>query len=176
MDDGEGFTEARDFLRAHALDRVPHSAGDLLAHLDGTRALLSAWGAREALCLAGLFHSVYGTEMFGGAALPAALRDEARRRIGDEAERLAWLFGVLDRASFTRAVRGDGPALDRRSGAALAVTREELADLANLYVANAVEQVPRLPEICAIVERSLLEPCVGLLLPGAATALAAMAP
>jgi hypothetical protein len=163
---------ALELLRAHALDRVPHSAEDLLAHLQGTCALLRAWGAREALALAGLCHSVFGTEMFGGDALPTSLRDDLSARIGAEAARLVWLFGVIDRRSFTAAARGQGRPRARRSGELLELDERDLADLAELYAANAVEQLPRLPLICALVERELLKPCVGLLSPAASEALA----
>ncbi|MCA9659471.1 MAG: hypothetical protein KC486_14085 [Myxococcales bacterium] len=163
---------ALELLRAHALDRVPHSAEDLLAHLQGTYALLRAWGAREALALAGLSHSVFGTEMFGGEALPASLREALRARIGDEAARLVWLFGVIERRSFTAAARGQGPARARLTGAVLELEDRDLADLAELYAANAVEQLPRLPRICALVERELLSPCAALLSPAASEALA----
>ncbi|MEZ4450575.1 MAG: hypothetical protein R3B09_13930 [Nannocystaceae bacterium] len=158
----------------HARERVAHSSADLLAHLEGTYALLRAWGAREAVALAGLCHSVFGTEMFGGDALPEDLRGELAAVIGGEAARLVWLFGVIDRASFTAAVRGEGPAIDRRGGADLELSAADLADLAEIYAANAVEQIPRLPGIVAVVERALLGPCAALLSPAAREALAAV--
>lgn len=160
------------FLDGLSLARRQHSGADLAAHLIGTRALLRSWGAREPLCQAGLFHSVFGTEMFPVEAPPTTLRAEVRALIGAEAERLAWLFGQVDRASFTHQVTGAGPCVSRHSRAPLELSDLDLADLANLYTANAVEQLPRLPEICAVVERALIAPCDALLLPAARTALA----
>ena len=173
-EDDDSAAAVIDFLRAHALARVPHSAADLLAHLRGTAALLRRWGARDPVVLAGLCHSVFGTEMYGGEALPEGLRGSLAALIGDEAARLCWLFGVIERASFGAAVRGEGPAIDRRCGVRIEVSEEELAELAEIYAANAVEQIPRLPEVCAVVERSLLAPGADLLSPAAAAAVAAM--
>ena len=162
------------FLEGLAVARRRHSGADLAAHLVGTQALLHSWGARGPLCRAGLFHSVFGTEMFPVELPPDTLRAEVRDMIGAEAERLAWLFGQIDRESFTRQVTGAGPCLSRSSGEPLDLSALDLADLANLYTANAVEQLPRFPEICAVVERALIAPCDALLLPAARTALAAV--
>lgn len=61
-------------LAFHGAGDVAHSTEDLLAHLQGTEALLVSFGAREQVCTAGLIHSVYGTESFQTAVLPLGLR------------------------------------------------------------------------------------------------------
>ena len=76
-------------------------------HLRGVEAVVRSWVPDdEALCLAGLFHSIYGTEGFQGFCLPFSERPKIRKIIGERAERLAWLFCCVDRASFDRAVLG----------------------------------------------------------------------
>src|SRR5205814_2363153 len=85
------------FLRAENIQALEHSERGLLDHLLGTRQLLVAWGSRPALCDAGLFHSVYGTEGYRWAALPLSGRTELQELIGREAESLAWLFCVMRR-------------------------------------------------------------------------------
>ena len=42
---------------------VAHSGRTLLDHLFGVHNLLAEWGAAPKLCLAGLFHSIYGTAL-----------------------------------------------------------------------------------------------------------------
>jgi hypothetical protein len=66
-------------------------ARPLLDHLDGTRAVLAAWGSPAELCLAGLFHSAYGAEGGAARARDANLerRREVRAVIGLAAEELA---------------------------------------------------------------------------------------
>ena len=68
-------------------------ARPLLDHLDGTRAVLAAWGSPAELCLAGLFHSAYGAEGGAARARDANLewRGEVRAVIGLAAEELAYL-------------------------------------------------------------------------------------
>jgi len=63
------------FLRKASTEQMPHSEVGLLDHLLGTRQLLIEWEARPALCDAGLFHSVYGTEHY-----------ELKARAADDAE------------------------------------------------------------------------------------------
>lgn len=67
------------FLRHHGADAMGHSHQTLLAHLCGTYALLHAWGQPAHVCDAGLFHSVYGTEVYRQVALPTTLRPEVKR-------------------------------------------------------------------------------------------------
>ena len=134
-----------EFLRRAGASEVAHSRRTLLDHLMGTRELLAAWGAPPSWCDAGLFHSVYGTAPLPRAMLGEADRDAVRELIGAEAERLAWLFGSIDRHAFVALASADRPACapGRRDREALALTAEEVAGLANLAVANDVEQLPR---------------------------------
>src|SRR5947207_3295271 len=77
-----------DFLRGLGTEDVPHS-GDkgFLAHLIGVFNDLNAWGCDRDLCRAGLFHSIYGTELFRKFSLPLERRAEVRALIGERAER-----------------------------------------------------------------------------------------
>ncbi len=85
----ESLQERIRFLREAKTERMPHSERALLDHLLGTRQLLVEWGARPAVCDAGLFHSVYGTEHYELQAVPLAMRAEVQHVIGQEAESLA---------------------------------------------------------------------------------------
>jgi hypothetical protein len=77
---------------------VPHMRGSLLAHLIGTWSLLMAWDAPSVVRNAGLVHSVYSTSDFKHALFSLRRRPTLQRLIGPEAEALAFLFCVLDRA------------------------------------------------------------------------------
>ena len=69
--------------------------------------------AAERLTNAALFHSIYGTEGFQGYALPLSHRGEIAGLIGAKAERLAWIFCMVDRATVDATVfaaaEGDWP-------------------------------------------------------------------
>jgi hypothetical protein len=68
-------------------------------HLKGVQSVLRNWKASSDLCNAGLFHSIYGTEGFQGFKLPLDKRSAVRQLIGEKAERLAWIFCMVDRKS-----------------------------------------------------------------------------
>ena len=81
----------------------------------GVQSVLRSWSASETLCNAALFHSIYGTEGFQGYKLPLSHREEIAGLIGPEAERLAWIFCMVDRASVDASVlRGADSALEER--------------------------------------------------------------
>jgi hypothetical protein len=82
--------------QAHA-DSVRHSGRSLYEHLCGTHDLLQEWGNRDAVCAAGLFHSIYGTRYFRHRAWPLADRRTIMDLIGVEAEALAYTFCTSDR-------------------------------------------------------------------------------
>lgn len=125
---------------------LEHSGRTLFDHLLGTRHLLEQWGATSALCDAGLFHSVYGTEHFQPATVPVAMREQVRELIGPEAERLAWLFCVMCRETFDDNLnRQNGFCVkDRLTGELVRLERGEFADLVTLTFANTLEALPRL--------------------------------
>jgi hypothetical protein len=85
------------WLSARGASGTPHSGRTLLEHLKGTWALLHNAGIREATCLGGLFHSVYGTNAFLTATAKTHDREAVQRLIGVEAESLAWIFGNISR-------------------------------------------------------------------------------
>ena len=89
------------FLNGAGAGGVAHTGnGKFDAHLLGVRRIMMSWVPDDpALADAGLFHSVYGTEGFQGFTLPYERRDDVRALIGERAERLVWIFCVVDRLS-----------------------------------------------------------------------------
>lgn len=134
-----------DFLRSLEADQLGHSGGDLLSHLEGVAAMLEKWGAPEPLRLAGLYHSVYGTESYSQTALDPALRDRLREQIGSEAETLVFYFGMMAKKTFYANLTADPPysILCRLTGNRYPLTEAEFDALCELTVANWLEQRPR---------------------------------
>lgn len=132
------------FLRSYPGVNVRHSGTTLVGHLDGVRQKLEEWQCRPAVCLAGLFHSVYGTEFFRRQTIPIAERPLVRDVIGEEAEELAYQFCTLQTKAFvdevgrfaTRSAQGDP------GGMASSLSPVSL-DLLHVFVANWLEQLPR---------------------------------
>jgi hypothetical protein len=154
-----------DYLLTHGAGRQAHSGSSLLAHFVATRDMLRSWDASSSVCLAGLFHSVYGTQSFDGL-VGLAERENVRRVIGDEAEALAYLFCAMTPATLLPNLSRDGqPYLhDRFTGKWLFITRTELEALCNIAAANWLEQAPRIG-FCD-TDPALYASMVPLLLPG----------
>jgi hypothetical protein len=159
------------FLRSAAAHETDHSGKDLLDHLFNTYRILRRWGCPEYLCVAGLFHSVYGTEAFRNATFALRQRQLIRDRIGPEAEHVAYLYSIASRQSLFENLERAGQYTLRpfRDSTTIAISRKCLADLMALDLANSLEQLSRIsltPKM-AETERTIYEKAIPLL-PGAA--------
>ena len=134
----------RDFLEARGAGTAPHSGRALIQHLEATSDLLRSWGAREALCLAGILHSAYGSDALELAIVNEVERPVVSRLVGEEAENLAWLFGRCRQQALVDTADGAPLVIDRVLGIEIVVTAQHLQDLCELCVANWLEQRPRL--------------------------------
>jgi len=116
-------------------------------HLVGVQSVLRSWGAPERVCDAALFHSIYGTEGFQGYSLPLAQRSDIAGLIGARAERLAWIFCMVDRWSVDEIVLGMRSDLCFRARPELGgfplvlESRGEYLDFLALTLADWLEQV-----------------------------------
>src|SRR5262249_5374539 len=140
------FKRLTDFLVRLGVEQVPHTHKSYLAHLIGVYRLMAAQGCSEELCRAGMFHSVYGTELLQGVKLPLDGRPEVRALIGERAERLAYLNCAMNRASFDRALAPtEGPyrIVDRLTGEEVQLVQEDFDDLCRVHLYDWLEQVPR---------------------------------
>ena len=135
-----------DFLRGLGTEDVPHS-GDkgFLAHLIGVFRDLEAWNCDRDLCRAGLFHSIYGTELFRRFALSLERRDEVRALIGERAERIAFVNCLMDRSTFNALLGSNGPyrIRNRETGETIELSREDYDDLVRVHLCDWLEQVAR---------------------------------
>ena len=140
------FKQLTDFLLGLGAEQVSHTEKTYLAHVIGVYRDMEARGCPEEVCQAGMFHSIYGTELFQRFALPLERRPDVRALLGERAERLAYLNCAMGRASFDRAVfRSGGPyrILDRFTGAEVEVSEDDLTDLCRVHLYDWLEQVPR---------------------------------
>lgn len=134
------------FLRAAHVDGLPHTERGLLDHLLGTRQLLVDWRAQSAVCDAGLFHSVYGTEHYAPTAIPISMRAGVQQLIGAEAESLAWMFCMMRRESFDQNLgrEGEFAVQHRLTSEWLPLTPGQFHDLVTMTFANTLEAFPHL--------------------------------
>jgi hypothetical protein len=140
------FKRMTDFLVGMGVAEIPHTHKSYLGHLIAVCRYLESQGFAQDVCLAGMFHSIYGTELFQGFKLPLERRGEVRDLIGERAERIAYLNCAMDRASFDRAVEQDTEPyriVDRITGEEVAVTRDDFDGLCQVHLFDFLEQVPR---------------------------------
>jgi len=71
---------------------VKHSNKTFFEHLLNTTFMLEKLNRRKALCMAGLYHSVYGTEFFNFDNSVYFTRDKVKSLIGEEAENIVFEF------------------------------------------------------------------------------------
>ncbi len=126
---------------------VEHSGRPLRDHLVGTHDLLKQWGNAQHVCLAGLFHSVYGTKTFLTAMLGPEDRERVRAIIGTHAELLVFIFAMSDRKRLLLENRS-APYhwIDHQTGVRAVIPGSVLNDLVELEVANFLEQMPFLTD------------------------------
>jgi hypothetical protein len=125
------------------LDQKPHSSDTFMAHLCNTYELLCTWGRPEYLCLAGLFHGIYGTESYVPRSFPLKRRRHIRSLIGEKSEFLVYLFCVGERPFF-RAAQGQFTKIRNRIDLTeLTIPYDTWRDLAEIEAANWLEQLPR---------------------------------
>jgi hypothetical protein len=140
------FKQLTDFLLAQGADDVAHSGKSYLAHNIGVYRYLKDRGCSEELCRAGMFHSIYGTELFQRFSLPVERRPEVRELIGERAERLAYANCAMDRATFDGAVTQRGGPYrfrDRLTGETIELSAEDFDDLCRIHLYDWLEQAPR---------------------------------
>lgn len=123
-------------------------------HLKGVQSILRFWDSPEHITNAGLFHSIYGSEGFQGFSLPLSERPALQKLIGVEAEKLAFVFCMVDRSTVDKTVfdwkKEDAASTESiynfRSRPELgrfqiSLTKEEWLDYLELSLADWLEQV-----------------------------------
>lgn len=85
-------------LRSVGAGECWHKHGSFLDHLVDIYRILKIWGAPDAVCLCGLFHSAYSNSYVNLAIFdPSTGRETVRGHVGESAERLIHLFCIVPR-------------------------------------------------------------------------------
>ncbi|MBL99434.1 MAG: hypothetical protein CMM06_07040 [Rhodopirellula sp.] len=142
------YREMIDFLTALGTESIGHS-GDkkYLAHLVSVFNDVRSWGGSQYLARAGMFHSIYGTQLFQGFTLPVERRDDLKKLIGEDAEFIAFLNCFVHREPFDQAVlegSTDYVVHNRETGEQYQLTPQQWKDLIFLHLCDWMEQIERL--------------------------------
>jgi SM-20-related protein len=155
------------FLRSRPGVDARHSGATLIAHLMGVHDKLRDWECTPAVRLAGLYHSVYGTEHFRQQTVTLAERPLVAKVIGAEAERLAHRFGTLNMREFLAEVDADLAGAEAQLRDTATGSAAEKRDLLHLFAANWLEQRPRMRAVQRPMHAQFLRKVRPLLAPRA---------
>ena len=112
-----------EYLKEIGCGEQQHSSNrSLLHHLVGVSKLLSERGSSDELCVAGLFHSIYGTARFRPKMVNIKDRYKIRELLGEWPEKLVYEFCILPK--------------DRRAGIKALPDGQMKNDLIDLAYAN----------------------------------------
>tara|TARA_R100001132_G_scaffold25307_1_gene25352 strand:+ start:2362 stop:3249 length:888 start_codon:yes stop_codon:yes gene_type:complete len=83
------------YLISKNTNEIPHGNKTFFDHLVGVYNILKKTNHEEDVCLAGLFHSIYGNDIFNYKT--EKNRENIKNIIGKEAEELVWIFNNTPR-------------------------------------------------------------------------------
>jgi hypothetical protein len=145
-----------EFLESAGCFEKNHSGHTLGEHLINTSAILEAVDAPEEVVLAGGLHSIYGTNAFKTSIKAESDRQIIADLFGSQTERLAFIFGRIERPKALEALPDTGGNVqDRVSGELYGLTATELWGLRLIEAANLLEQgssLDRFPSIAKTME------------------------
>jgi hypothetical protein len=121
----------REFLVGLDANKTRHSGRTLFDHLKGVHDLLRDWDNEHHVCLAGLYHSIYGTEYFQHQSLKD--RSKLVMIIGVRAELLVHYFATKDRPLF-ETIPGDDVYMTPEQA------KDVRTNLIEIEAANLIEQ------------------------------------
>ncbi len=130
---------------AYGFSSIAHLSQSFDQHLLGVYQVLKSWEEEEAVCVAGLLHSIYGTVAFRHEIVSLQERDWVRSVVGERAEALVFLFCVHARVSLFSQLQNDGEYYVEsfQDNRRMPVTSEQFRDLIVLNFANIIELRPR---------------------------------
>jgi hypothetical protein len=127
------------FLKELGADTIAHRANrNLLEHLIAIYELLARWHHEQPVAVAGLMHSVYGTSAFETACVAPSERQRVRAIVGEQAERLAYLFSAMERDQFLDSL-GSNRIVSRFGDGAIAVSDADTRILCEILFANELD-------------------------------------
>jgi hypothetical protein len=127
-------TSPREYLIELNTNNINHTGRSFYEHLCNVEDILKICKCEDYVCLAGLYHSIYGTNYFN-ANLDTS-REKIKEIIGDKAENLAWIFCNAKRPFCWFC----GNHIVLQDGSHISVDNKTLHDLQMIESANLLEQ------------------------------------
>ncbi|UBU09315.1 DUF6817 domain-containing protein [Nonomuraea gerenzanensis] len=134
------------------LHKIAHQDETLLDHMFRACSIMQDMRAEDHVCLAALFHGVYGTEGLHNddvEAIPESRRAEVRSVVGPEVEQMIFTFSVMSYASLGKSFRnvmrvsGRPEMKDRRTGADIPLDRAAFFDILRMKLGDVLAHMPQ---------------------------------
>ncbi len=140
-------------------DKVLHSSTTLFKHLVGTYRLLKQWNISEEVCIAGLFHSVYGTQTFKGFLISPLQREKLKAVIPDYSEELVYYFYIQDKKRLFESLKSDRKIVlkNRLNGHEIPLSNQKFEDLLKTRFADYIEQMSRMKFSGNFIQQKLMQ-------------------
>ncbi|MDJ0598494.1 MAG: hypothetical protein QNJ37_06605 [Crocosphaera sp.] len=137
-------------LKSYQTHRIVHTKRTFYEHLVGTGDLLKKWKCAPTLCLAGYFHSFYGTEgTQKNYILKFCQRKELQEAIGEEAEKIVYLFCICKQRENYFDIqpnqRSEICIINRLTSDKITISYSEWLNLVILHMANVIEEFDYVP-------------------------------
>lgn len=131
-----------EFLYKVNADKIPHSKDrTLLDHLKGTYDLLHKWHMEEHVCVAGLFHSIYGNEHFIKKLISINKRKKVANIIGPQSEKLIYYFNICNRKNtIEKSIDNSNRIIAKNNNTICFLSKKQFQELMILLFANELEQ------------------------------------
>jgi len=134
-----------ELLKVFNTDNNSHTNRTLTNHLIGTYELLEKWGNSKEICLAGLFHSIYGTMFYKIPSVELSEREYLKKNIGTKSEELSYLFCITDRRKYFDLIDENKVELiDVVHNKNISISKIDLFLLIEIEFANILEQIEHL--------------------------------
>ena len=137
------FERLSSFLITNGAGDYQHRIGTLHDHLVRTFLILESRGCHEAICFGGGLHSFYGTNRYAQSLLTSTSKTKIIDEFGEEAERLAYLFSLLDRPKTLESpleVAPESVLVEQRDKQLIRISRKEFDSLQKIEYANLQDQ------------------------------------
>ncbi|MFI0425208.1 DUF6817 domain-containing protein [Spongiactinospora sp. 9N601] len=134
------------------LHKVAHQDETLMNHMFRACTILQDMQAEDHVCLAALFHGVYGTEGLHNdnvESIPEDKRVEVRAIVGSPVEQMIFTFSVMSYQSLGKSFRnmmrpkGKPEMKDRRTGADIPLERDEFFDILRMKLGDVLAHMPQ---------------------------------
>jgi hypothetical protein len=130
-------------IKLLSAEEITHSNRSFLNHLICTYRLLKTWQKPEYVCLAGLFHSIYGTQTFESNPIDFEHREKLQKVIGTDAERLVYYYCIRKENHFFANLsrQSNFKIRDRRNNQEIDICEQDFLNLLEIRLADHLEQM-----------------------------------